>query len=213
MTVLVHSLEQVVDTKVPALKAAIDAALTKYGIPLSMCRAQGYDGASNMSGMNAGLHILVKECSPNVHCCGHRLNLCIFDSSKAVPSIADCFSVLQQVYNIVSASTKRNHTFKALQVEALLKKVESELCLDTGKGKNQLKTITTVSDTRWNCCVRNIIAVLENYMSVGAVVDLVGQGTDDKAALARGVSQKLGEFKFVFHMQLMGKISCSDEDA
>lgn len=58
---------------------------------------QGYDGASVMSGSNAGVAALLKHDAPfalYVHCHAHRLNLALVDCMKAVPQAAEFFCVV-----------------------------------------------------------------------------------------------------------------------
>ena len=64
------------------------------------------DGASVMSGCNAGVHKLIKETSPQavyVHCCAHLLNLVLVDVAKSIRPASDFFSHLQALYVFLSA--------------------------------------------------------------------------------------------------------------
>ena len=64
--------------------------------------SQCYDGASVMSGSNAGVHKFIKESSPQVvyiHCCAHRLNLVLVDVAKGNRAASDFFSHLQAFHS------------------------------------------------------------------------------------------------------------------
>ena len=61
----------------PALEYIFER-ISEFKLDLSNCVSQCYDGASVMSGHNAGVHVLIQEkCKQAVyvHCCTHRLNL------------------------------------------------------------------------------------------------------------------------------------------
>ncbi|XP_062594196.1 zinc finger MYM-type protein 1-like [Saccostrea cucullata] len=54
-----------------------------HGLSLEKLRAQGYDGASNMSGKHNGVQAIVRRSAPDalyVHCKAHCLNLAVVDS-------------------------------------------------------------------------------------------------------------------------------------
>ena len=55
-------------------------ALNAFGLDISNCRGQGYDGAPSMSGKQAGCYTYILEkCSKAIyfHCFSHKLNLCV----------------------------------------------------------------------------------------------------------------------------------------
>jgi hypothetical protein len=198
-------LKQVADTKAPTLRDAIRDILERdYGISFEYLRGQAYDGASNMSGAVAGLQTLVKELQVlalYVHCCAHRLNLAVSTLAGCIPEVEECFSILQNVYNLCSASTKRAAMFKEMQAEALLEAVDNGLEIK----KRPLK-IVAMSTTRWNCRIRNILAVMQNYEHVITLLSIIGAERDENVAVARGVVSKLLDFKFVFTLHVMKEI-------
>ena len=60
-------------------------ALNNLGLPLDEMRAQGYDGASVISGHVNGVQARIKQQNRKavyIHCRAHVLNLCIVHSSK-----------------------------------------------------------------------------------------------------------------------------------
>nr|CAI5837610.1 unnamed protein product [Callosobruchus analis] len=64
------------------LKTVILNLTKEYGIDLTKCRGQGYDGVNVMSGVYGGLQTLIKQHAPNadyVHCAAHALNLVLND--------------------------------------------------------------------------------------------------------------------------------------
>ena len=84
--------------------------LEAHAIPLSDCRAQGYDNAANMAGKYKGAHAKIQEqnslaiFSP----CGcHTLNLCGNDAAESLPEAITYFGTVQTIYNLFSSSPKR----------------------------------------------------------------------------------------------------------
>ena len=69
------------------LTAMIREALDKYGLNLGDCRGQGYDGATNMSGVSGvqGRIIADNPKATYVHCNSHVLNLCIVQACSLQP--------------------------------------------------------------------------------------------------------------------------------
>ena len=67
-------------TSAVAVSTKITDTIKFLGLDLANLRGQGYDGASNMSGRNAGAAKLINNLCPlaiYVHCFAHRLNLCV----------------------------------------------------------------------------------------------------------------------------------------
>ena len=65
-----------------ALADYILCCTSTFDLDLSNCVSQCYDGATVMSGCNAGVQALIREkCNQAVyvHCCAHRLNLVLVD--------------------------------------------------------------------------------------------------------------------------------------
>uniref|UniRef100_A0A1X7TXN3 DUF4371 domain-containing protein n=1 Tax=Amphimedon queenslandica TaxID=400682 RepID=A0A1X7TXN3_AMPQE len=124
--------------------------------------SQCYDGASVMSGSNAGVHKFIKERSPQavyIHCCAHRLNLVLVDVAKRNRAASDFFSHLQALYNALGGR------------EIHLKKR---------------------SDTRWSCHIDSITAILSTYSAVIKTLEDVSNGNDrDRAIEAVGILNRI----------------------
>nr|CAI5867519.1 unnamed protein product [Callosobruchus analis] len=75
----------VTDCSTAGLKTVILNLTNEYGIDLTKCRGQGYDGANVISGVYGGLQTLIKEHAPNadyVHCAAHALNFVLNDAAR-----------------------------------------------------------------------------------------------------------------------------------
>ena len=76
---------ELLNTRAITIYQQIKDILIRCCLPLSQCRGQAYDGASNMSGIRNGVQALVKQEESKalyVHCLAHNLNLCLQDASK-----------------------------------------------------------------------------------------------------------------------------------
>ena len=85
--------------------------LEKLGVDFKKIRAQGYDGASVMSGVRGGVQKLIKNLSespvPFVHCASHNLNLVINDSVSSIAQNENFFSAMQEIFNFFGRSLNR----------------------------------------------------------------------------------------------------------
>ena len=92
--------------------------LRGMGIPLSLCVAQCYDGASVMAGSCNGVQKIVRENCERaiyVHCYAHRINLTVVDLSKAFGRLCDLsqhsrrftISLVLLLYTLYLLTTKK----------------------------------------------------------------------------------------------------------
>ncbi|GJQ79354.1 hypothetical protein Trydic_g16215 [Trypoxylus dichotomus] len=84
--------------------------LDKIGLEIRDCRGQGYDNGSNIKGSYSGVHARILEINPMAFympCASHSLNLLIWDAAKCSPKAITFFGIVQRIYVVVSASTKR----------------------------------------------------------------------------------------------------------
>ena len=73
--------------------------IQSVGLLVNDIRAQGYDGASVMSGHVSGVQTRIRQVNPNavyVHCRPHVLNLCIVHVSK-LPLVRNIMDTMQEV--------------------------------------------------------------------------------------------------------------------
>lgn len=99
-----------------AIATAIQNELENIGLTFENLRGQGYDGGSNMSGVNNGVQSLILKKQPlafYTHCLSHCLNLCL---SKAcnVPAIKNMMGTIQSVSSFFSNSAKRTEKLKSV---------------------------------------------------------------------------------------------------
>ena len=95
------------DLSAPALAEYIVTRIKAFGLNLDNCISQCYDGASVMSGCNAGVQAVIQAQFPQavyVHCYAHRLNLVLVDVVKRLPVASNFFALMEAVYVFLSSS-------------------------------------------------------------------------------------------------------------
>ena len=93
------------DLSAPALAEYIVTRIKAFGLNLDNCISQCYDGASVMSGCNAGVQAVIQAQFPQavyVHCYAHRLNLVLVDVVKRLPVASNFFALMEAVYVFLS---------------------------------------------------------------------------------------------------------------
>uniref|UniRef100_H3A4S2 DUF4371 domain-containing protein n=1 Tax=Latimeria chalumnae TaxID=7897 RepID=H3A4S2_LATCH len=80
--------QEICDQSASGLEKKIISCIEQKDLDISKCRGQGYDGASNMSGVYSGMQARISKKEPNaeyVHCATHNLNLTLNDSVRGIP--------------------------------------------------------------------------------------------------------------------------------
>ena len=116
--------------------------------PLSQCRGQGYDGASNMLGHLRGFATQLRKEEPtaiHVHCLAHCLNLCLQDAAKINKNVRDCLSLVMAINSLYSPE----RTF-------LFNNIKNEVSPDS-------QGLKPLCPTRWTVRTAAIESVVENY--------------------------------------------------
>ena len=171
----------VTDCSAAGLKTDILNLTKEYGIDLTKCRGQGYDGANVMSGVYGGLQTLIKEHAPNadyVHCAAHALNLVLNDAARHVREVSTFFDNLEKIYTFFGNSIKRWAMLSDDSSEKYLITLK-KVCPTRWSSRNdallavkkifllimktlyQLNLISNKKDEREEC--KNIINILESY--------------------------------------------------
>ncbi|XP_065668003.1 52 kDa repressor of the inhibitor of the protein kinase-like [Hydra vulgaris] len=101
--------------KADSITQEIVQSLEKDGLDLKLCRSQGYDNATTMSGIHTGVQTRIKEFNPKeifVPCANHSLNLCGVHAFGSVSVCVTFFGTLESVYTFFSCSTHRWEVLK-----------------------------------------------------------------------------------------------------
>ena len=91
------------------IASLIESTCQSSGLNMHMCRGQGYDDASNMSGAVNGASSIIKSKYPKAfyfHCAAHKLNLCIVRSCQ-LTSVSNMMDVITCLANFFNYSPKR----------------------------------------------------------------------------------------------------------
>ena len=86
------------------LPTVIKDVLIRYCLPLSLCRGQAYDGASNMQGIWSGVATRILGENPTVlpaHCLAHSLNLCLQDAGKVNQLLRDALDIVKEISQLM----------------------------------------------------------------------------------------------------------------
>ena len=178
------------NTTADTLVVVIKDMLVRCGLPLSMCRGQGYDGASNMQGRRRGVVAKILAENPAalpLHCFAHSLNLCLQDAGRQIILLRDTLDTVREIGKLIKYSSKRHHLFSQ-------KLEESE-----ASGVN----IKTLCPTRWTARTGAIEAVLKDYSVLMDIMAEVHQTTRDEYGLkAGGILNTLEKFDTYFGLKL-----------
>jgi len=93
---------------------SIKDVLLRMNLPLSNCRGQCYDGASNMSGIRGGVSTQLTATEKQAlftHCYCHALNFAISDTIKQSKICPTVLEVAFEITKLVKFSPKRNAIF------------------------------------------------------------------------------------------------------
>lgn len=104
------SLVRLPDTKVQSIFTLIKDLLLRCSLPLSQCRGQAFDGATNMSGKNNGVQALIKNEEGRalyVHCLAHNLNLCIQRTTSQCEIIQNVMEFVHELIQLIQFSHKQ----------------------------------------------------------------------------------------------------------
>ncbi len=97
-----------------AIADHILSCLKKFGLPLTNCIGQAYDGAPCMSGIFNGCQAIIKRfCldAEYMHCSSHALNLALIDSSSS-HFIRNMFGIVKSIITFFNDSPKRSNALK-----------------------------------------------------------------------------------------------------
>ena len=185
------------ETDAVTLLKTVTEELEECGISISMLRGQCYDGASNVSGIHAGLQALMRNLSPTAlytHCYAHVLNLVIVDSMTNNRVARDFFGTLQNLYVFIETCTKRH---------ALFCKFQETSNASNDAEKSTKYVLKKLSDTRWACRADSIKAIYHTIESVVATLKEVVK-VEKKAnvyAEAKGLLRSI-DFEFILALQV-----------
>jgi hypothetical protein len=186
-------LYQTANTTADAITSLILDSLTRFGLSLDNLRGQCYDGAANMSGINKGVQAKLSEKQPlavYVHCANHSLNLALQDTTKSVQLIRDCLQMVNDIGVLIRDSPKRLQHFADIAV------ANDASC----------SAPRPLCPTRWSVRVEAINGILRCYEVLLLQLNDLSQATDDAAAKAHGLHEKLDKSETLLALYICQEI-------
>lgn len=172
------------------LTAAIKDVLVRCILPLSNCRGQAYDGATNMMGHLRGVATTLQNeqaSAIRVHCLSHCLNLCLQDVVRKCQPIKIALDVTMELSKLILYSPKQTLVFE---------QCKQQLSIE-GTGLRPL------CPTRWTVRTGALDAVLRNYAAiVQALQEIAEVSHDDYGWRASGLLSQLEKFDTFFGLKL-----------
>jgi len=171
-----HGAENLVDVVIEFLQ--------RNGIPLSDCRGQTYDNASNMAGRYSGLQARLRAVNPVavfVPCAGHSLNLVGVKAAECCVHVVSFFEFVRKLYSFFSASTHR---------WAILTASIGQHC----------SVVKRLSDTRWSAHADAVKALCEGYANIQLALDTLACDVDqskDTRIEGQSLSKKMDKLETV----------------
>ncbi|KAL9145556.1 hypothetical protein ABFS82_13G051800 [Erythranthe guttata] len=170
------------DTTGLGLFSELEEALKNLQLDIKDIRGQGYDNGSNMKGRHKGVQKRLLDRNPRafyVPCGCHSLNLALSDMAGCCSQGKNFFGIIQRIYCLFSASTKR---------WGILKNNVSGL------------TLKPLSQTRWESRLESVKPLLLQTEEIrNALLDLANSNEDGAATSeALGfVTNELENFEFL----------------
>uniref|UniRef100_H3A5Y3 DUF4371 domain-containing protein n=1 Tax=Latimeria chalumnae TaxID=7897 RepID=H3A5Y3_LATCH len=185
-----ESFQEICDQSTSGLEKKIISCIEQKGLDISKCRGQGYDGASNMSGVYSGVQARIskKELHAEyVHCAAHNLNLTLNDSVRGIPKVKHYYDVIERLYTFFSHSIKRWAIIFIRFYNITLKR----LC-----------------PTRWSSRYESLLALRFRYLDImKALTKIVLLSKNaDKHCEASALKKLMENLNFVFLVVLQTKI-------
>ena len=181
------------------LATLIKDCLVRFSLPLSQCRGQAYDGASNMSGHISGVAARIQQIEPTaiyVHCLAHSTNLCLQTVGRKISPIREALDLVMELSQFIQFSAKRSTLFQSLQTQ-----------LTPGA-----PTLKPLCPTRWTVRTRAIQAVISNYQVLTtALIEIHDSGRDEYALKAGGYLNTMENFSAYFGLKLSHLIFSATE--
>ena len=137
-------------TDASTLTTAIKDCLVRCCLPISQCRGQAYDGASNMSGHLNGVAAQIQRDTPSalfVHCLAHCTNLCLQAVGRQCIPIRDALDLVMGVTDLIRYSPKRSSLFETLQSQVAPHSL----------------SLKPLCPTRWTVRTSALHSILSNY--------------------------------------------------
>ena len=149
-------------------------------------RGQGYDNGANMKGVHSGVQKRLLNINSRaffIPCACHNYNLVVADMAKTCPDALTFFGIVQRMYTIFSASTKR---------WSLFRKHVSNL------------SVKPLCETRWECRIDSVKALRYQLPEICDALDELAEEAVDAMikSEAETLYETLKQYKFLVSLVL-----------
>ena len=149
-------------------------------------RGQGYDNGANMKGVHSGVQKWLLNINSRaffIPCACHNYNLVVADMAKTCPDALTFFGIVQRMYTIFSASTKR---------WSLFRKHVSNL------------SVKPLCETRWECRIDSVKALRYQLPEFCDALDELAEEAVDAMikSEAETLYETLKQYKFLVSLVL-----------
>ena len=137
---------ELLNIKSDSIVSAIKDILVRMQLPLSNCRGQTYDGASNMLGRKPGVAAQITAIQPKAlvtHCHGHSLILAVKDVTSECKILNDLMGTVGEICILIKFSPKRQKMLGSIQ-----ENVEDEVDYEE-HSHNKSSSFDKLCVTRW----------------------------------------------------------------
>lgn len=107
-------------TDADTLTSIVKDCIIQFSLPISQCRGQAYDGASNMTGHDHlnGVAAQIEKDVPAalfLHCFAHCSNLCLQSIGRQCTSVRHALDLVMGISQLIRYSPKQTSLFLSLQ--------------------------------------------------------------------------------------------------
>ena len=193
---------EIPNIKSKTIVSVIKDALIRMQLPLSNCRGQTYDGASNMLGKKSGVAALILEEQPKAlptHCHAHSLSLSVKDMCKNVKILNDTMGTVGEICILVKYSPKRENMLGEIK-----ENIDGDLDEELLGEKTFVPSLDKLCITRWTVrgkCFEKILLNYEMLMKLWQACLKEPLSTEVKARIV-GCQKQMSLFSFFFGLCL-----------
>jgi hypothetical protein len=169
------------DATAATISGVIVDSIKGFGLDMSKCVGQGYDGCSTMAGKISGVQQRIAEMFPKAlfyHCASHALNLVVNDLN-GVAAIRNACGTIKSIIAYIRDSSKR---------------------------RKRLPSIPLFCETRWTMKYKSIRVFSDNFV---AIVDALEEfaDNDNNRDLARAYLSACTSTEFIVALCTISKFS------
>ncbi|CAF3267756.1 unnamed protein product [Rotaria sp. Silwood2] len=162
--------------------------LIRCDLDIKLCRGQGFDGASTMSGHLSGISTRIKNLNSKayyIHCNANSLDLALQDLTRESPPMASTLDITNEIVNFMKKSSKRLHL------------------LDKLTGPNYCPNLKSLCPTRWTVRESSMDSLVVNYDLVKISLDEISAEDGPPSAKANGYLEQMQKFSTYFGLKLI----------